>query len=227
MAGAVPPRSHPVLDDLRAVFGARLESFVTYAPGRTPRPSMAVVGSLEFADLAACARRAAAWQQAGAATPVLLTRREFSRSLDAFPVEFGEIIERHDTLWGEDPFVGLTVDPKDLRRACEGQIRSLLLHLREDYVEAGANARAVQALVVDSAPEFRSLVSLLARLDGRHLADRDLASWAAERLGLDARTVSDLVHLANHPGGRDVDAARLFPDYLAAADVLARRVDEW
>jgi hypothetical protein len=225
-SGASSP-AQVVLGDLQAIFGARLEAFVVYAPTHTPRPSVAIVQSLELSDLTACAGRAARWQRAGAATPVVLTRREFAQSLDAFPVEFGEIIATHETLLGDDPFAGLSVAMADLRRACESQTRSLLLHLREDYMEAAGDGRAVAALVTDSAPEFRALVGLLARLDGHRFSGRDLATWAAERLGLDPRTVSDVLHVANAPEGSGVDAVRLFPGYLAAVEHLARRVDEW
>jgi hypothetical protein len=224
-AAAAPVQA--VLDDLQTIFGGRLEAFVVYAPEHTPRPSLAIVQSLELPDLTACAARAARWQRNGAATPVVLTRREFARSLDAFPVEFGEIIDSHETLFGADPFAGLAVAPADLRRAVENQTRSLLLHLREDYMEAAGDGRAVARLVVDSAPEFRVLVGLLARLDGRRLSGRELAEWAADRLGLEPRAVSDVLHVANAAEASGVDAGRLFPGYLAAVETLARRVDEW
>jgi len=227
MSSAASTPAQVVLADLHAIFGTRLEAVVVYAPTTTPRPSVAIVESLELADLASCAARAARWRRAGAATPVVLTRREFARSLDAFPVEFGEIIDTHETLFGDDPFAGLSVALADLRRACEGQTRSLLLHLREDYMEAGGDARSIAALVTDSAPEFRALVGLLARLDGHRFSGRDLAAWAAERLALDPRTVSDVLHVANAPDGSGVDAVKLFPAYLAAVEHLARRVDEW
>ncbi len=216
-----------VLDDLRTIFGARLEAFVTYAPAVTPSPSLALVTSLALADLTACAGRARRWRAAGAATPVVLTRREFARSLDAFPVEFGEIIARHDTLHGDDPFAGLSVAPGDLRRACEGQVRSLLLHIREDYMEAGGTRRAVAAVVTDSAPEFRALLRQVAHLDGQPGDDGQLAPWAASRLGLDARVVSDVLHVATDNAQSGVDPGRLFPQYLAVAEQLARHIDEW
>jgi hypothetical protein len=216
-----------VLADLQSIFGTRLQAFVVYAPTRSPRPSVAIVASLELADLNACAACAARWQRDGAATPVVLTRREFARSLDAFPVEFGEIIDTHETLHGDDPFTGLSVSPADLRRACENHARSLLLHLREDFMEAAGDARAVTGLLVDSAPDFRAIVGLLARLDGRRLAGKDLAAWAEERLALDPRTVSDVLHVADQPGTSAVDAVRLYPPYLAAVEQLVRRIDEW
>ncbi len=216
-----------VLDDLKAIFGARLEAFVTYAPTVSPAPSLALVTSLDLADLGACAARVRRWQQSGAATPVVLTRREFARSLDAFPVEFGEIITHHETLHGDDPFAGLTVAPRDLRRACESQIRSLLLHIREDYMEAAGSHRAVAAVVLDSAAEFRALLNLVARLDGQTGDQRHLAQWAQDRLGLDAKVVSDVLHIANELDRSGIDAARLFPQYLAVTEQLARHIDEW
>lgn len=216
-----------VLADLQGVFGARLEAFVTYAPSVSPRPSLALVRSLDMPDLAACAACVKRWQLAGAATPVLLTRQEFARSLDVFPVEFGEIIATHETHFGDDPFAGLVVATADLRRACEGQVRSLLLHVREDYMEAAGAAREVARVVVESAAEFRALLSLLSRLDGQRLERQQLASWAADRLQLDPKVVSDALHIAHDAEKSGVDAGRLFPAYLTAIEQLARHVDAW
>ena len=136
---AAPPTSAAlsiVLRDLQRIFAGRLLALVAHSPGHQPQGSLALVTSLTLDDLTACAAAAGAWRRAGAATPIVLPRDEFARALDAFPVEFGEVIARHEVVWGEDPFAGLAVDPQDLRRACEMQVRSLLLHLREDYMEA-------------------------------------------------------------------------------------------
>ncbi len=228
MSGTSSPSALVVLADLRAVFGARLHAFVTYAPSVSPQPSLALVRSLELADLNSCAACVKRWRTAGAATPVMLTRDEFARSLDVFPVEFGEIIADHEVHFGTDPFAGLQVAAGDLRRACEGQVRSLLLHVREDYMESSGAPRDVTRVVVDSAAEFRALLSLLARLDGANSGDRRLlATWAADRLRLDPRVVDDVLHIAHNADASAVDAGRLFPAYLAAIEQMARHVDEW
>jgi len=216
-----------VLADLHGIFGARLEAFVTYAPSVSPQPSLALVRSLDMPDLSACAARVKRWQQAGAATPVLLTRQEFARSLDVFPVEFGEIIASHETHFGDDPFAGLAVATGDLRRACEGQVRSLLLHVREDYMETAGAAPDVARVVVESAAAFRALLALLSQLDGQRLEHQALAAWAADGLQLDPKVVSDLLHIAEGADKSGVDGGRLFPAYLAALEQLARHVDEW
>ena len=227
MAAASSTVASLVLVDLQGIFGNRLEAFVTYAPSVSPQPSLALVQSLDLADLVSCAARVKRWRTAGAATPVLLTRQEFARSLDVFPVEFGEIIANHQTHFGDDPFSGLLVATGDLRRACEGQVRSLLLHVREDYMEAAGAPRDVVRVVVESAAEFRALLSLLSRLDGQRLEGQALAAWAAGRLQLDAAVVSDVLHIAHDVDGSGVDAGRLFPAYLAAIEQLARHIDEW
>lgn len=217
------------LHDLQQVFGERLQAFVRHgAPDANPVPSLALVQSLTSDDLAACARRASAWHRAGGATPLLLTRDEFAGSLDAFPIEYGEIIETHRMLYGVDPFEGLSIRPEDQRRACEVQIKGHLLHLRENYIDCGARPSAVAALVADSAPGFAALLHRLASLDGvPGTTAADLGRYAASRPGLDPRVVGDVVALTAGGATTGVDAARIFPAYVEAVEQLARFVNGW
>lgn len=217
------------LHDLQHIFGDRLEAFMAYGHAHTaPTPSLALVRTLTHDDLEACAARASSWHRAGSATPLLLTRDEFAGSLDAFPVEYGEIIDSHRLLFGADPFAGLAIRAEDLRRACEVQVKSHLLHLREDFVECGGRPSAVAALVADSAPAFALLLRRLARLDG-HAADThaDLGAFAAHRPGLDPRVIGDVLAFSGGTSGTGVDASRLFPGYLAAVEQLAQFIDTW
>ena len=215
------------LHDLQHIFGDRLQAFVAYGhPGAAPAPSVALVRTLTSDDLTACAGRASAWHRAGSATPLLLTRDEFAGSLDAFPVEYGEIIETHRLLFGIDPFAGLSIRPDDLRRACEVQVKSHLLHLRENFVECGGRPSAVAAFVTDSAPAFALLLRRLARLDGHAVATHaDLGVYAERRPKLDPRVVGDVLALSS--GGAGVDAARLFPAYVVAVEQLSQFIDSW
>jgi len=219
----------PVVDDLHRVFADRLEAIVVYGwRSRGPVPTLALVRSLSVDDLNACAARTGAWRRAGAATPLLITRADFARSLDAFPIEYGEIIQHHEVLFGTDPFQGLAISHADLRRACEVQVKSHLLHLREDYLESGGHYGDIDALVRESAPGFEALLRHLARLDGQPAdSPRHLVLHAQRRLLLDPRTVGDLIALAETDGPSPVDAVKLFPAYLETMDRLADFVDQW
>jgi hypothetical protein len=222
-------RLTPLVDDLHRIFGPRLEAVVAY--GRLqhgPVPTLVLVNSLSVEDLNACAERVGRWRRDGMATPLLLTRADFARSLDAFPIEYGEIIEHHEVVFGSDPFVGMAIGHEDLRRACEVQVKSHLLHLREDYIEARGRFSEVDNLVRESAAGFATLLRHLARLDEANAESTDgLLRYARNRFNVDERVVGDLLALAEADGHSPVDAVKLFPDYLGVMERLATFVDQW
>jgi hypothetical protein len=224
-----------LLADLRVIFSTRLMSLVVYghhaagtASSSTPIHTLALVDDVGFADLDACARQAGRWQGDGLAVPLMIGRREFARSLDVFPLEFGAIILHHRVVFGDDPFHGLAVKDQDVRRACEIDVKGHVLHLREAYVERRGEIAAVTKLVEASAAALRTLASNVARLDGQSgTSPAALASHLTTALGpAHGRTLATVLALGDTPLAPG-DAARIFPDYLAAAEALAWYVDAW
>ena len=178
-------------------------------------------------DLRACAGSVQAWHGAGLATPLLLTSAEFERSLDAFPLEFGAIIADHEVVSGAPPFAQARVDAADVRRACEVQARSHLLHLREGFVEAGGNRHALAVLIVQSAAPLAALLTSVARLEGRTDADTSAAARHAERAVGVTSGLADIVVLTREHEISGERAEQLFPSYLAAVERLVAYVDGW
>lgn len=217
------------LHDLQHIFGERLHAFVAYGqPGAAPAPSLALVRTITADDLDQCAARSAAWRHGGCATPLLLTPEEFAGSLDAFPIEYGEILDTHRVLHGLDPFAGMTIRTEDLRRECETQVKSHLLHLRENYIECRGRQSEVAGLVAEGAPAFALILRRMARLDGFPSATlAELGAYATERPGLDARTVGAILSLSGNHQGSGVDAIRIYPAYLAAVEQLWHFIDRW
>ena len=228
--------------DLQGIFGGRLRSIVAYgfrarADGHgddghahdTPLAhTLVVVDQLTTDDLRACAGRVGSWHDAGLDTPLILAEHEFGRSLDAFPFEFGDILSDHVVVSGSNPFEGLSVDPADLRRACEVQARGHLLHLREGYMETRGRADALAVMIVRSAPAFTAIVTSVARLKGKAPKDAGAAARLVDlALDLPATTSSDVVALVGVREISSADAERLFPSYLAAVERLVNHVDLW
>ncbi len=234
--------------DLTQIFGARLESLVVYGrhvPGdpaaadATPREAvsvddpvrtLALVRELSYDDLVASAARHEAWERAGLATPLLLSPDEFTSSLDVFPLEYGAIIARHVAVVGTDPFNDVAVSIADLRRACEVQAKSHLIHLREAFMEADADPSLVVDIVRHSVPSFSALIGNLARLDGVLQHDPGtLARHIDTRAGLSATLVARLLTMAERPGAglSEDEAMQIYPPYLDAVERLARFVDGW
>ena len=230
--------------DLRAIVGNRLQALVSYGErspstprgdhshghrAEAPVRALAIVEQLTVDDLRSCAERVSGWHDAGLATPLVIGAHEFERALDAFPFEFGAIVANHALVSGRDPFKDLTVDPADLRRACEVQARSHLLHLREGYIETRGRADALADLVVRSAPAFAALLQSIARLQGAGAgSDPQAAGRHAERtLSLPAGVATDVVALADVAEISSDEALRVFPPYLEAVEKLVTYIDTW
>ena len=187
-----------------------------------------MVDELSASDLRACAALTASWHERGLATPLMVATHEFGRSLDAFPLEFGAIIADHVVVAGANPFETLRVDPLDVRRACEVQARSHLLHLREGYLETRGRADALAVLIVESAPAFASLITSLARLERPVGDDNAAAARHAERtLGVPPGSIGAIVALVGVDEIPSVQAEQLFPPYLDAVERLVHYVDGW
>jgi hypothetical protein len=232
-----PPALDRFVAEVTGIFRDRLRAIVTYggsihltapdAPGDDGVHTLVLVDAIDASDLRACAGLAASWARRGLAVPLLLTSAELKRSLDAFPMEFAHILADHTPVIGEDPLAGFSVAPEDVRRACEGQARSHALHLRESYLECGAEPRDLARLISASAPPFRALLAAVARLHGESgPADAEALARVAAASGLDAATVRQVLD-ATGTRLNAADAESLFPLYLEAAERLVRHVDAW
>lgn len=206
---------HDLDSDLRTIFGARMQSLAVYGAAGTlegPVTTLAVVESLTASDLRYCAERLATWRKRGLATPLILEADEFGRSLDAFPFEFGAILADHEIVSGPNPFDGLSIAPSDLRRACEIQARSHLLHLREEFLETEGRNDRLADLVATSSASLAALLKNVGRMGQAPTAGPALLRVA--ELAPNGTISSD-------------EARRLFADYLNEMDALVEELDRW
>jgi hypothetical protein len=209
--------------DLSRVFGGRFVALVASSPAS----SVAFVRAIGPGDLHALATLAPSWHRDRLDTPLVVTPEEFQRSLDVFPIEYQAILDRHTLVSGIDPFGGARANADDLRRACEVQAKSHLLHLRQGWIDAHGDDEDLADLLVRSAAPLRALLASLARLsaNGQPVSALD----GARAAGLDAETVALLAAVVGLEA--DVDAAAPLTarlgDYLSASEQLWTFVDGW
>ena len=221
--------------DLQGIFRNRLRSVCAYGLGTgddRETHTVAFVDQLSFEDLVACAPRTRAWQIRGLAVPLLLQADEFSRSLDVFPLEYGEIIAHHVRLYGDDPFAGVAVSEQDRRRGCEMQAKSHLIHLRESFLETQGEPRAVSRMIAASAEGFRRLLEnlvTLVRPSGDHPAGHpDLALDAEQLVGVPAALTREVLAAAASGGPTTIaDPSALMARYIDAVEDIWAFVDRW
>jgi hypothetical protein len=233
-AAALSPEERRALDGLAAelgrVFGSRLLSIAAYgwrAPAEPPRilHTLALVEDLSFEDLAACVPLAAGWRRRSLAVPLILEREEFMRTLDVFPLEYGDIVAHHVIVAGADLFAGASVSPADVRRACELSAKSHLIHLREGFLESGGDPQAVARLLAASAPAFRALLANIARLADDD--DDEVAETAERQMGVPASVVREVLGAAAGTHTTIADSTALLKRYIAAAERVWEYVDTW
>ena len=224
--------------DLERVFGARLESLVIYPghDGDDTVHSLALIEGLTFRDLAACLPLADMWHRRGVAVPLMLSQSELSRTVDIFPLEYAAIAATHTVVRGRNPFGGIRIPTEDLRRACEAQAKSQLIHLREAFLESHGDGSAIARLIVRSAAPFRALLANIARLPDRPaaapdtsttLSDASLAEMAERDMGVPASVVRDILS-SSHAGPSTIaEPTALLVRYLDAAQHVWDYVDRW
>jgi hypothetical protein len=206
--------------DITRVFRDRFVALT--ASGR--HSSVAFVASITAHDLEALGPLSEVWHRDGLDTPLLLTSAEFRRSLDAFPVEYQALLDRHEVIAGHPPFDDLAIDPANLRRACEVQAKSHLIHIRQGWIEAAGHDDRLADLIIRSAEPLRALLADVARLHGRVEDDAALAGARVARL--DDTLIREVLAADTAPGNAHRVVRRL-PDYLAASEQLWLFVDSW
>lgn len=150
----------------------------------------------------------------GASRSLIFAGAEWRGSADAFAIELEDIRAHHRVLAGTDPWSGLTVRREDLRRQLEHELRGKVLRLRQAFVAAHDEPRALGAALAGSVAGFLTMLRALLRLTGREApGDRTaLVGAAAALVGFNAVPVVELA----------VAARDRRPPKLEAADVRAR-----
>lgn len=231
---ALTPAARQALDrlagDLTRVLEARFVALVAYGPTR----AVAFASRLTADDLQALAPLVDRWHAEGLETPLLLTPDEFRRSMDAFPLEYDAMIDRHVVIAGTPPFGDTRVSDTDLRRACELQAKAFLIHVRQGWLEAADHRHEQQVMLVQSAGPLRALLTNVARLhetSGGVAPDTDeqLVMFGETHIGLPAGVLRGVLALEWHPDQSDqlLDAPDFMNAYLLTAETLWAHVDTW
>jgi hypothetical protein len=240
-SASLSPRQRAALDSLVAelshVFGVRLRTVVRYGhPERNDASeqlhTLALVEQLTTEDLRQLVPSARDWPKRGLAVPLILTHHEFSRTLDVFPLEYGDIIRSHVVIAGSDPFAGVEVSDADRRRACELTAKSHLIHLREGYLESEGEPSRIARLIANSVPAFRTVLSNIVRLERADSGgtapghEDDLAADAERIIGVPATLVEEILS-SGHGVSTISEPSLLLSRYIEASERIWRFVDGW
>ena len=206
------------LDDfcaaLKKIYGEELISVILYgsAAGReflhkvSDLNVMVVLSSAGLEDLK---KSAGLLRKFNAIKPVYLDQDYMLNSLDIFPIEFLDMRESYQVLYGKDVLTDLLIDTRNLRFQCEQELKSKLLGLRQAYLRAHGNTTAMKDILVEAFTSVLHLARNVLRVRGEKPPHN--------RKELLARLSADFS--INGPAWEKILAAKLSREKLSSRDV--------
>lgn len=232
MAGIVDSLVEPFLRDCDRLLGRGYSAVLhgslvrgEYLEGVSDVNLLLVLESATPDVLAALATPFAFWARAHQPPPLLISRPEWRRSADVFPVEITDIRSAYTVLRGDDPLADVTVVRADLRTDLERDLRGRLLRLRQGYVALAADGGALAAMARHTAPSVIVLLRAVLVLAGAQVPPKrpDVATTAGLVVGFPA---APLVDILGHLGDSEwICTPDCFAGYLAAVEATVRYVD--
>ena len=137
-----------------------------------------------------------AWREKVAVPPLIMTREEWDKADDVFPLELTDIHAAYEMLRGPDPVASARVDRSGLRHALESELRGKLLRLRQGFALLEEDPKLLGALATHTLPTLLVLFRALLELHRRPVvppsdSDQVVREVAAAQHELDLRAEQD------------------------------------
>ena len=161
--------------------------------------------------------------------PFVLSREEVLRGADVFPVKFHEVRRCYRMLHGEDLLSPMRIEFKDLRLACEHELRSMTLKLRRTWLMERPRPTPLIWGLHLFVPQLLGVLRVVLEHDGLDPSastDQFMAE-VARRHDVEPGTLKAAVMARHKP---DIAWAEVEKTYAVVLDVLgraSRQVDQW
>jgi hypothetical protein len=229
---------HELAHELDKIYGPDLKAVVLYGSAADGEYSQkfsdvnvfCVLSAVTPAMLARANKLVRKWIRRGNPPPHFFDPDHIERSLDVFPIEFLDMLDRHKTLIGKDPFEKISIDPANLRHQCESELKGKLIHLRTLYTANCHHPKQIARLMVETFPTFlaamRGTLRLLSVTPPKDA--RAVAELIGNRVGINPTIFFDIIDIRRGAGmlPRRAEALIAFERYLTELAALTKYVDE-
>ncbi|MBV8833256.1 MAG: hypothetical protein JO108_29010 [Acidobacteriaceae bacterium] len=221
---------------LKSAFEANLQSVVLYGSaamddwleGSSDLNILCVVGRITPHELGSFEPVSRWWTERKNPPPLLLTSEEVRTSTDCFPMEFHDMRERRQVLFGSDPIDGMVIDPVFYRAEVEHELRAKQIRLRQKAAEALPDSARLTRLLTDSLSTFCVLGRHALILSGHpsYWKKADVIAGLERVLARSFGASSAILAIrATSKPPAAASALSLLGDYLIEMEALVRFVD--
>ena len=151
--------------DTESIFGSNLLSIYLYGSGargeyvqgKSDINFLVVIKSEGLKFLSGVWDHLDNWEKRGISAPLILTESYLSSSLDTFPLEFHNMKEANELIFGEDLLENIIINDNDLRIQVEHELKAKLLSLRQGFMQTKGNRNELIDLISLSLPTFSAI----------------------------------------------------------------------
>lgn len=135
--------------------GAQALTFFGFVVGDTFEPAVRtarnvlVLDRVDLSILRKLAEQGTKLGKAGITAPLVMTPDYIKASLDTFPLELIDILQRHTTIFGKDYFVDLSFEDRHVRLQCERELKVALISLRQGLLAAAGREKILGGIELD------------------------------------------------------------------------------
>jgi len=122
------------IKEFKEVLKENLISAVKFGTEGEPNNLLFVLNKLDFNVLEQIKLLVIKHVKKNKIVPLFFTQEELRDGSDVFPLEFLDIKQPHEVLYGKDLVEKIKFDKKHVRRQLEFELRSKLIHLRENHI---------------------------------------------------------------------------------------------
>jgi hypothetical protein len=233
-----PASTQTLLDELvtrlRAAATENLEAVALYGsaagdefdPDFSDLNVLCLVKTLDAAVLKALGPTLRWWREQGQPNVMLFSIAELQAAADVFAIELFDIKARHRVLFGPDVFQAFAVPMSLHRTQVERELRQNTIKLRQGYVHASGDAKAVLRLMGGSVSTFLTLFrhALIAFGDDPPLQRTDTVRLAGAMFGFDPAPFEQVL-LLREQKKEPADIEGLFAQYLGIIEQVTNEVD--
>ncbi|HDQ14097.1 MAG TPA: nucleotidyltransferase domain-containing protein [Sediminispirochaeta sp.] len=155
-----------------------------------------------------------------------LTVDEFLNSADVFPMEYFDIQQDHEILWGQDPAEKLQLSKKELRHQLEERLRGSVNGLRQSLLSSQGREKAITQTLIDlSGAQAAQMRAALRLIDHSEIPkeNRRLFEEVGRAFDLDGSAMIELLQLRET--GKTDSAADIAAATLRFLTALTRKID--
>lgn len=157
---------------LQDILGSRLKSIFVFGSQANTNEAVLknnvdlfiILDTLKSDDLTALYPLTKAWIALDNPCPMVMGKEEFTAMADVFAIEYTDMKWNYQVIYGSDLLNDINVNYFDLRLQCERELKSLILRVRNFYLENGRSRSAILRAVDNIARTvvviFRALLRL-------------------------------------------------------------------